>query len=234
MKLERAMLFKGLIGPRVFQHRGKRYRLRVPGRRSLALLCDVAANPRCQSKDDLLRLRPRIRKVLAAPAPVALCYVLDRSNHARAIRLAIWLLGRIGNSYATASVDGQVDHADFRVRREAIRALKRLHAWPQLARIENSHQDRGIRALAEASPPRPYADRLTSFVARSTPIEHSEVARELVLAPDVDIGSGRAPKSRWQLGLVLRRIRRLVRGARQRRKRFLPGYMIRRCIRLHR
>ena len=228
------MFFKGLIGPRVFQHRGKRYRLRVPGRHSLALLRDIATNPRCQSQDDLLRLRPSIRKVLAAPAPVALCYVLDSTSDPRAIRLATWLVGRIGNSYATTSVDRQVDHADFRVQREAIRALKRLHAWPQLARIQNSHQDRRIRALAEASPPRPYADRLTSFVAGSTPIEHSEVARVLVLAADAEFGSGRPPKSRWQIGFVLRRIRRLVRGAKQGRWRFLPGHVVRRCIRSHR
>ena len=228
------MFLKGLIGPRVFQHRGKRYRLRVPGRRSLVLLRDIETNPRCQSKDDLLRLRPRIRDVLAAPSPVALCDGLDRTSDARAIRLAIWLLGRIGNCYATASVDCQVDHADFRVRREAVRALKRLHAWPQLARIQNLHRDGRIRALAEASPPRPYADRLTSFVARSTPIEHSEVARELVLAPDAEFGSGRPPKSRWQIGFVLRRIRRLVRGARQGRWRFFPGHVVRHCIRSHR
>ena len=228
------MFFEGLIGPRVFRHRGKRYRLRPAGRRSLALLRDLARNPRYQSQDGLLRLCPRIRKVLATPAPVALCYALDRTNDARAIRLAIWLLGRIGNSYATPSVDRQVGNVDFRVRREAIRALKRLHAWPQLARIQHSHDDARIRAVAEASRPRPYSDRLADFVARSTPIAHAEVARELVLAPDAEFGSGRPPKSRWQIGFVLRRIRRLVRRARQGRWRSKADSLIGWCTRTRR
>ncbi len=228
------MLLEDLFGPQVFHHRGKRYRLRGAGARSLSLLRDIARNPRCQSKDDLLRLRPRIRAVLGAPAPVALSYLVDRTKYTRAIRLAIWLLGRIGNSYATPSVLARVNHADFRVQREAIRALKRLHAWPQLARIQQSHDDPRIRTLAEAISPRPYSDRLASFVACSKPIEHAEVAHELVLAPDVEVGGGRPPKSRWQIGRVLRRIRRLVRDARRGRSWFSPGFVIGCFSRTHR
>jgi hypothetical protein len=230
----RTMLLEDLFGRQVFRHRGKRFRLRGAGRRSLSLLRDIARNPRCQSKDGLLRLRPRIRAVLSAPAPVALSYVADRTKYTRALRVAIWLLGRIGNAYATPSVLCHVNHADFRVRREAIRALKRLHAWPQLARIQQSHDDARIRALAKVSPPRPYADRLASFVADSKPIEHTEVAHQLVLAPNVEVGDGRPPKSRWQIGRVLRRIRRLVRGARRERSWFSPGHVIGCFSRTHR
>lgn len=236
------MFLRDLLSPRLFRHRGKRYRLRAPGRRTIGLLRDVARDPGCQSLQALLRMRPRIRAVLDAPAPVALSYVVDRTNYTRATRMAIWLLGRSGNFYGTPSINRAVDHEDFRVRREAVRALKRLHAWSQLKKIQESHPDPRTRALARVAPPSPYADRLAQFVARSAAAStfESEASQsrgrtprpDLVIAAHASLDEGSPPKEGWRIRLIVRRIRRLVRGRRRKRSAAIGGRLLGRCLRM--
>jgi hypothetical protein len=206
--------------PCYFRHRRKKYRLDSAGIRTLDVLRDIATSPACQSASGLLKIRPRIRGLLAYPAPVTLCYLIDRASFERTIRVAIWLLGRIGHPYATPSVARHVDHEDFRVRREVIRTLHRLHAWKQLRGIAANHPDPATRALAEPAEPRPYTDRLSRFVAHQEVVQSLGADRQLVIAPDVEVGAGRPPKSRFQIGLVLRRIRRLVRRRKRGRRWF--------------
>jgi hypothetical protein len=208
-----------LYGPSLpgeyYRHRGKKYRLHGASRRTLLLIRDIATDPACHSTRGLLQIRARIRLALLVPSPVTVSYLLDTAQETRVRRVCLWLLGRFGHPYATPSVLRYADHADFRVRRAAIRSLHRLHAWSELRRIATDHPDPRIRALATPTEPRPYADRLGAFVAGGKTLESSESDRHLVIAPNVKVGAGRPPKSRWQIRSVLRRIRRLVRRRRR-------------------
>jgi hypothetical protein len=188
------------------------------GPRTLALLRDIASNPACQSTRGLLILRPRIRKVLAHPAPVLLCLIVDTTRETRVLRIALWMLGRVGDAYATTSVVCCANHDSFRVRREAVRSLHRLHAWAQLRRISRDHPDPRIRILAQVAAPSSYTDRLARYVASSKTVETTEGLHPLVIAPQVDIDQGRPPKSGRRIASVLRRIHRLVQRARRKRK----------------
>lgn len=201
-----------VMGYRVFRHRGRRYRLGPAAVETLDVLREITANPACQSITGLMRMRPRLRELLANPAPITLCCCIDRASDPRTLRVAIWLLGRIGNTYATPSVAPHAYHASFRVRREAVRALHRLHAWSELRRIREQHSDPATRSLAVQSKPSPYQDRLDAFVHQVETLPASATHQPLVLADDLEVDGGRPPRSPWQIGYVLRRIRRLVRG----------------------
>lgn len=228
------LLFRPILPSRHIYHRGKKFRLGRAAERTIDLLREITFSPACQSTSGLLLIRPRIRGLLAHPTPVILCYSIDRTSHARTLRIAIWLLGRIGHPYATPSVAAHIGHPNFRVRREVVRALRRLHAWGELRRINRQHPDPITRAIAVQVEPRPYADRLVAFVGRVEPVPSIGSTDPLVLAPGLDFESGRPPKNRWQIGAMLRRIRRLVRG-RKRRSRCGPGFRQRlRAARLHR
>ena len=162
-------------------------------------------------------LRPRIRDSLMYPRPVLLSLAIDKSRNTRVLRIALWMLGRIGHPYATKSVIRHVDHSQFPVRREAIRTLRRLHAWSDLRRIEREHPDSRIRALAKPASPKAYSDRLAQFVSSSDSLEPIARTRDVVIDANVDLGQGRPPKSRGRIAAVLRRIHRLVRRTRRRR-----------------
>lgn len=211
-----------------FHHRGKKYCVRSSGRRTLSLLSDVASSPMCQSTTGLLMLRPRIRRAVAFPAPVLLTRVIDTTRNTRVLRIAIWMLGRIGRPYATKSVAWHANHPFFPVRREAIRTLHRLHAWTELRRISREHEDPRTRRIAKPASPRSYADRLGEFVSSRQSLESGLHEHPLVIDPLVEIdtgaevGRGRPPKSGSVIAAVLKQIQRLVR--RTRRQQNLRGW----------
>lgn len=198
------------------------------------MLGEIASEPHLRSRRGLLSLRPRLRRALSVPAPVALSYTLDKSytlettHETVVIRLVLWMLGRIGNRYAVDSVVAKTAHPDFRVRREAIRTLNRLEAWNHLRRIAGEHPDPRTRSIAQPSTPRDYEDRLAAFVSSTEPRSPSRRRPGLFVAAEAEIGSGRPPKSMWQIRLVLRRIRRLVRRPTRRRMSRATG----RCLAL--
>ncbi len=215
---------------RSFSHRGKRYRLQARSIETLALIKEILRSPECQFQHGLLAMRPRIRKAIARPAVVTLCCVIETTDDTRLLRLALWMVGRIGNRYAVESVLTCVRHPAFRVRRSAVRSLKQLHAWTELRRVADNDPDVQIRELAEPSSPRPYDDRLARFVAATASLEPSHHLHPLVISPEAEIGAGRPPKSEWRIRLVLRRIHRLVEFTRRRPRWYARGDQPRRCF----
>jgi hypothetical protein len=218
VEIEMIDLLRGSFLESRFRHRGKKYPLRRADTRMLDVLRNVAWNPACQSTRGLLMLRPAIRRAMLCPSPAVLSCVLDTSDSPRVLRIVMWMLGKIGNPYATKSVAWHTGHADFSVRREAIRSLRRLHAWTELRRIAREHEDPKIRALAEPISPIAYADRLANFVACGKKIQPSAETRQLVVDPHVEIAHRHPPKSPWRIGLVLQRIHRLVQRTRRKRR----------------
>jgi hypothetical protein len=211
-------LLRGSLLESKVRHRGKKYSIGRSDSRMLDLLRNVAWNPACQTARGLLMLRPRIRRAMLYPSPVLLSCVLDTTENTRVLRVVMWMLGKIGHPYATRSVALHVDHAEFSVRREAIRSLRRLHAWTELRRISRDHSDPRIRALAEPMSPIAYEDRLANFLARRKAIQPSAVTRKLVVDPHVEVARPHPPKSGWRIGLVLQQIHRLVQRTRRKRR----------------
>ena len=120
-----------------FRHRGKRYTINSVGRRALSLLRDVDCGEEFGSARVLLAQRERIHKVLAYPAPVLVCYLVDKSGNPRLIRFALWLLGKIkgkGLNY----VDIASRDEDKNIRIVALRLARQLEdvdVLPVVARL---------------------------------------------------------------------------------------------------
>jgi len=130
-------------------------------------------------------------------------------------RLAIWLLGRIGNRYTTSLISALRDDPDVCIRKEVVRALRRLRAWAVLREIAVSENDPVVRRLATRAevPRRDFSERMAKFLDN----EIDNVAQADGTAPGVRplymntaIGEGTPPKSRWYMRLVLEHIRWLV------------------------
>jgi len=130
-------------------------------------------------------------------------------------RLAIWLLGQVGNRHTKHVLMLCSREDDVRIRKEAVRALRRLEAWAELREIAARETDPVVRRIAKSAeaPPREFSERMGRFLDNDVevvenPDEASPGAKSLYV--NTTIGDGTPPKSRWYIRLILERIRWLV------------------------
>lgn len=207
------------------RHRGRTYCVRASGCRALELFRDIVYRPDCQNLTGLLKLRPRIRQLLASTPHITLACLIDTSDEPIVLRLSIWAAGKAGSRYATKSIVSHSQHPDIQVQREVVRALRRLSAWFELTRIAAESEQPEIRQMAENVSLRrdDFSDRLAHYLACTHARPLAAGHAELVLSPSLEVGKGRLPKSGWQIRRTLRRIRLLVRGRHRRRPSSLFG-----------
>ena len=198
-----------------FRYRGKRWRIKAPDVQSIKLLIRLV-----ESRPDgvvdpcwLIPHRADFRSVLARVSRPALALVIERSRELPVRRLAIWLLGRAGGTTGTSTIAAAARSKNVVIRREAVRALKRKHAWSQLRTIAQRDPDARVRLLARQIRPHDYADRLSSYLGDVTPHDVVQTEPVLFVADDLASRPGRPPKSYHFIRYILERIRRLVHGS---------------------
>jgi hypothetical protein len=146
------------------------------------------------------------------PTNIVLTLVVERTDDPTLRLLAIWLRGRCGGSLGTPILAKFSTHPDVQTRKEVARSLKRMGAWDQLREIATHDANGRIRRIATTQPSKPYRDRLASFSRHMARVEIASVKRHLLASPTIDVGHGRAPKSRWVIRMILERIHRIVAG----------------------
>jgi len=194
---------------------GKKYRLGTNGMRTLEVLEKIVeARPRATYDPGwLMRFREQVRDIEWDGQRAALTYVVLVTRDPAVRRLAIWLRGRCGGTLGTRVISRFAFAPDMLLRKDATRALKRMHAWSTLREVAQFDSVPRIRRMARQSPPKPYTSRLSSFLGNVTPRKQSCGDVRLKIAESVDFSSGRPPKSSWWIRIMLERIRSLVRGA---------------------
>jgi hypothetical protein len=190
---------------------GRRYRVGSSGKQTLDLLGEIyAAGVAGDERSWLLRLRPQIRQILRLKALVVLSAVAEHSDDPMLRLLAIWLRGHCGGTLGTSSLARFATLPDERTRREVARAFQRMGAWSELrAMLDGDASDR-IRRMATPHTSQPFRQRLASLTNHGESLAVPPSTRSLVIAPDLEIGGGRPPRSPWIFRLILERIRRLV------------------------
>lgn len=206
------------LGPFEFRHDKKKYLLWAPDhavKRFFQLLRQfVRDTDTGMALRMLLALRKDFRAIQAKRPIPGLVWCI-RYGDSDTKRLSVWLLGRIGNRYTTSLISSLRDDSDVRIRKEVVKALRRLRAWEVLREIAVREDDPIVRrhaVLAEV-PRRDFSERMTKFLYN----EVENVAQAEGAAPgtrplymNTAIGEGTPPKSRWYIRLVLEHIRWLV------------------------
>lgn len=210
--------FRDRLGPFDLWHEEKKYVLWAPDhavKRFFQLLtrfvrnADTGMNLRL-----LLALRKDFREIQAKrPIPGLVWCVKYGYSDAR--RLAIWLLGRIGNRYTATLVSSLGNDGDVRVRKEVAKALRRLKAWVELREIAAREDDPVVRRFATQAeiPHREFSERMTRFLDNDVEVveqRHEADPATKSLHVNTTIGDGTPPRSRWYIRLILEHIRWLV------------------------
>lgn len=84
-------------------------------------------------------------------------------------RLALWLLGRCRAVEATALIQSFTHHTNFRARREAARALRRIGAWSELRELQSRESNHRVSCFCRPRSQRPLAERLARLAGDSAP-----------------------------------------------------------------
>lgn len=200
---------------RVFVFAGKRFRCYaddLAARRFLERLESDRMTPR--ERPRLLRFRRDFRR-LAADQPLAgLVLTLIQGND-ESRRLALFLLGRGGNSKSIPLVHLFACHSRRRIRLAAVQALRRLRARAELSEILAHENDPGIRQVAGAVIGRAFDSHLRRFLEdgiRPLPAAGFRSVPPPLLW-NVSSSAGRPPKSADFIHAILRRISRLLHGS---------------------
>jgi hypothetical protein len=199
-----------------FEVDGKSYCLGHVDLEALALLAKlVIENPWPANPRWLLPFRTRLRQLGAG---VIFAYVAQQTPYPVPRCLAIWLRGRRGGAIGTYAIASLSRSDDPVQRKEVVRALKRMHAWAALRRIEASEPIARIRRLARQKPPRDYRARMSQFLQHVTPRTLPSSVAGLYENADIDLQGGVPPRSPGLIRAILEHIRTLVRG-----KKPVPG-----------
>lgn len=198
---------------RIFHLHGKRYRVGRDGVRALRLLTQIYSSPsQPAGHTSLLRFRSQIRQLRAADARGYLCLIIDHAGDLRLLLLAIWLRGHVGGTIGAAALTACCNHPSDQLRKEVVRALKRMGVWAPVRIMAETDTNRRIRALAGTQLQRPHEQRLKNFARHIPHLESQITKRRLFIAPDVDIRLTCAAKSSSLIRIILERIHRLVSG----------------------
>jgi hypothetical protein len=158
----------------------------------------------------LVRFRSEIRTIRRLEETAILSHVIEQTNSRNILILAIWLRGRCGGHLGTEIVADQTKYRDLTIRKEVVRALARMNAWPRLQEIVDGESVPRIRHMATGRPPKQYGKRLSTFTQNVTPIPVPEGKQWFYVSPNVDVRKWRPPKPAHLIREILERIRHLV------------------------
>jgi hypothetical protein len=145
--------------------------------------------------------------------PIAGLVVALVDGEAREQMLALWVLGRCHQRKVLPVMFTLRRSSHRGVRKQLVKALRRLGAWKELSDIAPKETDRQIRPLATAMPPAPFSQRLGTFTRNTTVGDAAPaVCSPLRLLICLPLSPARPPKVRWQIRAILERIRELLRG----------------------
>jgi hypothetical protein len=196
-----------------FRLQGRRYLVGDVGMRALnliALLVDASGREK-SAPSGFIRYRRQVRECLH-PAPRALLtYVAEQATNPALRRIAVWLRGRCRGNLGVATLARLWHTDDVGVRKEIIRALKRMDAWDYLRVIETVDSNPRIRRMARPSRRRAFSVRLSRFLARIGRHDAGQPA-PLLVSENCEPGGGRPAKSSVFIRRILEHIRWLVRA----------------------
>ena len=205
---------------RVFEFAGKRFRCYADDLAAQRFLERLELDRLTVRHDDgTLAERPRLIRYrrdfdkLAADQPIAglvLC-LIHGSEESR--RIALWLLGRSGNSKVIPILRLFASHSRRRLRLAAVHALRRLRARAELVEIAAYDADPVIRQLAGSATQRTFASHLQRFVNDDlSGVPRVSEREPQPLLWNVSDSAGRPPKSTEIIRTILERLRNLLRG----------------------
>ena len=201
------------------------YSFYLAGRRWRMGASDIAANrflkqlvaTRAKAKNEgvaprkLIACRGDFRRILSAYTTAGLLQSLQ-SDSDEEQRIALWLLGRAHDRSVVSAVHLFSSAKPKSLRREAVRALRRLEAWAELRQIAKFDFDEQIRRIATPRKSRDFSSRLSQFTGDVQTSAVEPPRPEFRLLTDLNpLGSGR-PKSTDWIARLLRHIHFLVRG----------------------
>lgn len=191
---------------------GQRFYLSQSARRTIQLFYEIASAKPTQHCW-LLKYRPQIREIQRRKCTTILSRIAEASTDPKVQLLAIWLLGRCRRSAGTKQIAPYMRSRDRQMRKELVRAFRRMSAWTELrAMIRNESDSRILRMAMHIRVP-PFADRLVKFTSsvdqRNEP-DRSSAPQPLLIQPGVSCENGLPAKSRTLIRVILERIHRLV------------------------
>lgn len=161
----------------------------------------------------LVVMRPIIRQFLARRPVYLLLEILGGSYSSALTCLAIWLAGRCESRRLRGFLVRFTTSENRRIRKEAVRALRRKQDWATLRRMAKTEPDPHIRRMSAGRPRRPFEENLAWFLRGKAPVSPVHLRRSVVLTSDYQPGSGLRPKPVSLIRRLLARIARLARGA---------------------
>lgn len=193
---------------------GRRYVLNVTGARALRLFSRILNEQyRAKRPGWLLKYRTDFRGVIGGSQAPLLSYVVRHGATDEVKRLALWLRGRCGGPLGTDAVADLAVFSPPPMRKEAVRALRRMHAWEKLKIIERGEQNPRIRELASQRSSAPFESRLSSLSEKLAAVATSPLTRTMEVRAGVTIGGCRhGEKPLTRIRELLQRIRMLVTG----------------------
>jgi hypothetical protein len=160
---------------------------------------------------NLIACRADFRRILSADTTAGLLQSLQ-SDSDEEQRIALWLLGRAHDRSVVSAVHLFSSARPKSLRREAVRALRRLEAWAELREIAKFDFDEQIRRIATPRESRDFSSRLSQFTGGVQTLAVEAPRPEFRLLTNLNpVGSGR-PKSTDWIARLLRHIHFLVRG----------------------
>ena len=191
---------------------GQRFYLSQSARRTIQLFYDVASDVPTH-RGWLLKYRPQIREIQRRKCTTILSRIAEASTDPKVQLLAIWLLGRCGRSAGTKQIAPYMQSRDRQMRKELVRAFRRMSAWAELRAMIRTESDPRILRMARQRSMRPFGDRLVKFtksVDQSSEPDRTSAPQPLLIQPGLSRENGLPEKSRTLIRVILERIHRLV------------------------
>jgi hypothetical protein len=211
-ELVRAVLFYAVAGGALGLAAAQVTKEADPETRALLTIIPEASPRAAGNAAWLLPFRWQFRDVIRRCPRKTLTHLADTVPDPASRRLAIWLRGRCRGTFGTATIAKLRLGAEFPIRKEVTRALKRMEAWSILRNIEKCDFDPRIRRMARQAEAKPYDSRVTQFL-RHVPQQPVSASRApLYVHEGFDPQAGRPPKSPSLIRRILKHIRALVHG----------------------
>ena len=154
--------------------------------------------------------RDKIKEIESLNNRGVLSLIVERTPDRKLRLLAIWLRGRCGGYMGTSILKRYTTSDDFQLRKETVRALKRLSAWTILTEVADNDSSERIRRLASPVLAKPHHRRLLEFARNVQPINVNSTARPLWISPEIRRFEGKCPKSVLLIRQILERIHALL------------------------
>lgn len=145
-----------------YSRAGQRFYLSQSARRTIQLFYAIATTQPTQHCW-LLKYRPQIREIQRRTCTTILSRIAEASTDPKVRLLAIWLLGRCGRSAGTKQIAPYMRSHDRQMRKELVRAFRRMSAWTELRAMIRNESDPCILRMAMHQRVPPFADRLVKF-----------------------------------------------------------------------